>query len=39
MLSAHRLSRIMIPTVYGEDYLPPLKALSHHREPQPLIAA
>jgi hypothetical protein len=25
--------------VYREDYLLPLKALSHHREPQPLIAA
>jgi hypothetical protein len=39
MLSAQKLSRIMIPTVYREDYLLPLKALSHHREPQPLIAA
>jgi hypothetical protein len=39
MLSAHRLSRIMIPTAYREDYLLPLQALSHHREPQPLIAA
>jgi hypothetical protein len=24
--------------VYREDYPLPLKALSHHREPQPLIA-
>jgi hypothetical protein len=39
MLSAQKLSRIMIPTVYREDYLLPLKALSHRREPQPLIAA
>jgi len=39
MLSAQKLSRIIIPTVYREDYLLPLKALSHHREPQPLIAA
>jgi hypothetical protein len=39
MLSAQKLSRIMIPTVYREDYLLPLKALSHHQEPQPLIAA
>ena len=39
MLSAERLSRIIIPTVYREDYLLPLKALSHHREAQPLIAA
>jgi hypothetical protein len=39
MLSAQQLSRMMIPTVYREDYLLPLKALSHHREPQPLIAA
>ena len=39
MLSAQRLSRIIIPTVYREDYLLPLKALSHHREAQPLVAA
>jgi hypothetical protein len=38
-LSAARLSRIIIPTVYREDYLLPLKALSHHREAQPLVAA
>jgi hypothetical protein len=39
MLSAEKLSRIIIPTVYREDYLLPLKALSHHREGQPLVAA
>ena len=39
ILSAQKLSRIMIPTVYREDYLLPLKALSHQREPQQLIAA
>jgi fido (protein-threonine AMPylation protein) len=39
MLSAEKLSRIIIPTVYAEDYLLPLKALSHHREAQPLVAA
>lgn len=39
VLSAKRLSRIIIPTVYREDYLLPLKALSHHREAQPLLAA
>ncbi|MEJ0040484.1 MAG: Fic family protein [Gammaproteobacteria bacterium] len=39
MLSAAKLSRIVVPTVYREDYLLPLKALSHHREAQPLIAA
>jgi hypothetical protein len=39
MLSAHQLSRIMIPTVYREDYLLPLKPSSHHWEPQPIIAA
>jgi hypothetical protein len=39
MLSAQKLSRIIIPTVYREDYLLPLKALSHHREAQPLVAA
>lgn len=39
VLSAERLSRIIIPTVYREDYLLPLKALSHHREAQPVVAA
>lgn len=39
VLSAARLSRIVVPTVYREDYLLPLKALSHHREAQPLVAA
>jgi hypothetical protein len=39
VLSAERFSRIIIPTVYREDYLLPLKALSHHREAQPLLAA
>ncbi len=39
MLSAGRLSRIIIPTVYREDYLLPLKALSRHREAQPMVAA
>lgn len=39
VLSAERLSRIIVPTVYREDYLLPLKALSHHREGQPLVAA
>jgi fido (protein-threonine AMPylation protein) len=39
MLSAHALSRIIIPTVYREDYLLPLKALSHNRIAEPLISA
>lgn len=39
VLSAEKLSRIIIPTVYREDYLLPLKALSRHREAQPLLAA
>lgn len=39
MLSAQRLSRILIPTVYREDYLLPLQTLSHHGEAQPLVAA
>ena len=39
VLSTERLSRIIIPTVYRGDYLLPLKALSHHREAQPLLAA
>src|SRR5258708_33523928 len=39
VLSAERLCRIIIPTVYREDYLLPLKPLSHHREAQPLVVA
>ena len=39
VLSAEGLSRIIVPTVYREDYLLPLKALSHHREAQPVVAA
>lgn len=39
VLSAEKLSRIIIPAVYREDYLLPLKALSHHREAQPLVSA
>jgi hypothetical protein len=37
MLSAQALSRIIIPTVYREDYLLPLKALSHNKIADPLI--
>ena len=33
------MSRIIIPTVYREDYLLPLKALSHNRIAEPLISA
>jgi hypothetical protein len=39
MLSAANLSRIMIPTVYREDYLLPLKALSHNEVAEPLLAS
>jgi hypothetical protein len=39
MLSATNLSRIIIPTVYREDYLLPLKALSHNEVAEPLLAA
>jgi Fic family protein len=39
MLSARALSRIIIPTVYREDHLLPLKALSHNRIAEPLISA
>ena len=39
VLSAERLSRIIIPTVYREDYLLPLKALSRDLEAQPVVAA
>lgn len=38
-LTAEKLSRIMIPTVYREDYLLPLKALSHHATAEPLLAS
>jgi hypothetical protein len=37
MLSAHALSRIIIPTVYREDHLLPLKALSQNKTAEPLI--
>ncbi len=37
VLSSAKLSRIIIPTVYREDYLLPLKALSHDDSPEPLI--
>ena len=39
MLSAHRLSRTIIPTVYREDYLLPVKALSHNKIIEPVISA
>lgn len=39
VLSAERQSRIIIPTIYREDYLLPLKALSHNRNASPLVAA
>jgi hypothetical protein len=39
LLSAERLSRIMIPTVYREDYLLPLKALSHNQSAEALLVA
>lgn len=38
-LTAQGRSRIVIPTVYREDYLLPLKALSHNRIADPLISA
>lgn len=38
LLSAERQSRIIIPTIYREDYLLPLKALSHNRDANPLVA-
>lgn len=39
MLSAERANRIIVPTVYREDYLLPLKALSHHSTAEPLLSA
>ncbi|MCK9490219.1 MAG: Fic family protein [Xanthomonadales bacterium] len=39
LLSSQRLSRIIIPTVSREDYLLPLKALSHNADSAPLLAS
>lgn len=39
VLGAERLSRIIIPTIYREDYLLPLKALSHNQDAAPLVAS
>ena len=39
VLSAHQLCRIIIPTVYREDYLLPLKALTHQRETHAYLRA
>lgn len=36
-LSAATLSRVIIPTVYREDYLLPLKSLSKNRDPGPYL--
>lgn len=34
-LSAEGRTRIIVPTVFRDDYLPALRALSHQREPEP----
>lgn len=39
VLSAAGRSRIIVPTVYREDYLLPLKSLSNHADPTPYIRA
>lgn len=39
VLSAAGLSRIIVPTVYREDYLLPLKSLSNHGDATPYIRA
>jgi Fic family protein len=39
VLSAEKFSRIIIPTIYREDYLLPLKALSHNLNAQPLLTS
>lgn len=39
MLSGQRSGRIIVPTVYREDYLLPLKALSRNRVAEPLVTA
>ncbi len=38
-LSAAQLSRIIVPTIYREDYMLPLKALSHNQNALPLVAS
>lgn len=37
VLSAHGLSRIIIPTIFREDYLLPLKSLSSNQDPVPYL--
>jgi Fic family protein len=39
VLSAAGMSRIIVPTVYREDYLLPLKSLSNHADATPYIRA
>jgi hypothetical protein len=39
VLSAAGCSRIIVPTVYREDYLLPLKSLSNHADPIPYLRA
>ena len=39
MLSGAGLSRVIVPTVYREDYLLPLKALSNNADAMPFVAA
>jgi hypothetical protein len=39
VLSGQGRARIMVPTVYREDYLLPLKALSNNADPAPFIAS
>ena len=39
VLTARGYTRIIVPTVYREDYLLPLKALSNNADPIPFIAA
>ncbi|HEY9132078.1 MAG TPA: Fic family protein [Dyella sp.] len=39
VLSEAGLCRIIVPTVYREDYLLPLKALSHNHDTAPIVAS
>ena len=39
VLTAGGLCRVIIPTVYREDYLLPLKALSHNQNGDPLVSS
>ncbi|MBE1159707.1 Fic family protein [Dyella acidiphila] len=39
ILSGAGMCRVIVPTVYREDYLLPLKALSHNKDTAPIVAS